>query len=81
MLRFLCSKSHKFTENDEKFACEMIQLTLHFKKNVKLKTFLCSKIKKSILSKIISNISDFHLNMEQLQKVPKSAKGLISFFC
>jgi len=37
--------------------------------------------KKSILCQKISKISDFFLNLGQLQKMQKSAKGLISFFC
>jgi hypothetical protein len=60
----------------------MIHLTLTLKKNVKNCLFRHFHTeKKSILCQKISKISDFFLNLGQLQKMQKSAKGLISFFC
>ena len=60
----------------------MIHLTLNFKKNTKIllfETFLYRKII-IFVSKNKQNFR-FFLNMGQLKKMQKSAKGLISFFC
>ena len=60
----------------------MIHLTLTFKKNVKNSLFRHFHNEKKInfVSKNKQNFR-FFLNVGQLQKMQKSAKGLITFLC